>query len=342
MQEEAKIRFYKIEACGYYKPSEGSHLWGDTLSTLTQLQAYTTGKNIEDTQTYIVKESDDLTPAYCFNIHKDTHSNDFIVSLWNELPTTEGEIPTVKKGSKVGKAKVDLNAFDDESIPGVASYFWFMPDEQIFATIRFNHTSAYLKNLKYYIKSYLKKYSPHVVVSSTVENPFYIDGYAKTSTDHPIHTDPRFNCRMVRSAGKIDQLYAKRSKIKKLIRKEILKKTIQHDKTFWTSLTKGLLISNQPDLHAQIPIKYEIPYCPTKIELDGIIGSWEESHDAKWDDIGFIFSGESDPLWLSYSLAKEKIKLEIERTNPEVVVLSSLLEALKPHRNRLLRLAKKQ
>ncbi len=83
-----------------------------------------------------------------------------------------------------------------------------------------------------------------------------------------------------------------------------------------------------------------MPLCPTEGQLNSIIDEWASSNnESKWDDVGFLFDGEGNRVrWLSNSIAKGELELDVQRENDEIVESDSLLNALSQVRAVALRL----
>lgn len=95
----------------------------------------------------------------------------------------------------------------------------------------------------------------------------------------------------------------------------------------------------EQELATELKTSFDIHYSPTENELNAIIQEWENTPESRWNDVGFKLSGENTNHWLSHSLVKHELDLDIVRDNPEIVNLQSLLATLSEHRTALLGLA---
>jgi len=91
-------------------------------------------------------------------------------------------------------------------------------------------------------------------------------------------------------------------------------------------------------MEGKLNIKFEIPFKFSFDELRGIVDNWVEDHSSTYDDIGFRFMGDTKIHWLSHSIARGPVNLNVDRVNPEVVSALSLLDSLVATRDDLLRL----
>ncbi|MFO7127347.1 hypothetical protein P3E14_32305, partial [Pseudomonas aeruginosa] len=67
--------------------------------------------------------------------------------------------------SQVGNTEVVLKEIPEGGIPGFATYFWFLPERNVFASIKFQHLITGQKPMQEYMESYLTLYSSHAVLT---------------------------------------------------------------------------------------------------------------------------------------------------------------------------------
>jgi hypothetical protein len=81
-------------------------------------------------------------------------------------------------------------------------------------------------------------------------------------------------------------------------------------------------------------VQYEFPARFEPDEMRSLQAQWdaESAQMEDWDDVGFVLAGESTPYWLSKSVARGTLELDVERDNLEVVNSQSLLSELRRNR----------
>lgn len=338
MIENVKIQFYRIAKCGYYKYGENTPEFGEIGDILNQLYGWVSynGKSLAETCTYELEDGEDVYRTFCFDIKKNQQTGDFVLVTWNETPTNDGRVVTVNGRQPVGDAEVNFTDFPEGSIPGYATYFWFVPERNVFAAIRFHHTLLVGKsNLERYLREYCAKFTSYAVVEEN-DDGAEIAGYSNNGDDIQ-HLRPDFKSFLYKKPGQVEALRNTIESVTKIIRKNRLSPQVALHRSVWQIMLEGLGI-NQEDraLTADVKIKYEIPFNPTAEQFDGMVEEWEENHESKWDDIGFKLSGDSEIRWLSHSVAKSEYELDVERNNDEIVDAQSLLNALSDRRNVIL------
>lgn len=343
MMEQARISFYSINRCGYYKRGQKGAVFGNVSELLPALKQWVTEKPLGETCTFQVKEEDAHDRTYCLRMVRRTNGATILV-LWNETPSSEGNVATVDADAPVGSASVSLTEIPKNSIPGYATYFWILPDRQVIATVSFQHRISGYRPLYKYLRGFLRRFFyPHVALNEpSVGVDQEVIGYRHTAESPVLHLIPSFRLAAVQHPGQITLIKSRRNDIRKIVRKEDLSPLHKEDGTLIRKLLVGFGIANPQTSPIDYRIRYEMGYTPDVDELDEIIQSWQDSlgpntDDDEWNDVGFIFSGEQSPHWLSYSLERHVIELNVERENEELVNPVSLLKALEGRRKSLLK-----
>lgn len=338
--EEAKITFYNIEKCGLYEFARDEPTFGSISEFLGQLKywAQKNEKPLEETCTYAIEESEDVDRTFCYDIVKSSITGDFLLTTWNETPSYEGRVAAVKGSSKVGSAKVEFTKLPKDSIPGYATYFWFIPEQEVFATIRFQHRMNGKKNLDKYLKEFISKFSDYVVLSDDGKADINIVGYADDEESEPVNLHAYFRTSIVRKPGQIDYILSRYHKIRKITRHNRLAPRVAGSQELWQAALKGLGLKKKRTFDSEVNFSYEFSFNPSELELKEMVEEWEKSHDSKWDDIGFTLKGEQTPRWLSNSLARDEFELKVKRTDDEIVDAKSILKELTNKRDEILAL----
>ncbi|MCR3951022.1 hypothetical protein [Aeromonas hydrophila] len=339
MFESVKLSFYRIDECGYYNYGKEDPAFGTASQILKDIQKWSLDKSIENTKLYEPADGSNYLSTYLLNISK--YKDYWLLTTWNETPTTEAGVPSVLKTSKVSAPGVIINDIKADSIPGYATYFWFLPDESMFASVRFrNRTLTGQPQMRKYIESALSFISSCVVLATKAEadGTHKILGYRDPSlgsTDLPKpQPQPRFNTSLAQKAGNRELIRQKANEISKIYRKETLQLKHMDKREWWQSALQRFGITAGSDYNRtdDVNIKYEIS--PESLNLpivNKIIKSWDDSEDTRseWDDYGFGFVGSSTtPHWLSHSTLKASVELDVIWDNDEVINAENLLKQL--------------
>ncbi|WP_404324747.1 hypothetical protein HA399_09240 [Cobetia sp. UIB-001] len=341
--EQANIVFYSMTQAGLYKHGQDKPIFGNLTEILEDLFGWVSGKALAQTATYQVSSDSELNPSCLFDISKKPDS--FLITIWNESPSTKGRVASVDPSSNVGSVKVSMNKLTSGTIPGYATYFWFIPSLDVFACIRFQHTNIARKTMCKYVESFIDPFSRYVAFAKVPKKGYNVVKYTDGSSSYD-KLSSRFRATILRKQGNIDYILNNYSKIEKIIRKTSIKMNNKPDKKLFDTLVKGIQRVkgiNYVQPVSYVNINYELPISMPKSDLEDIIDDWKSTGNSlsnEWDDYGFKIKGEMDKTyWLSNSLAKTTLDLNVIRQNDEIVDSASLIEALEANRDAILKVA---
>lgn len=333
--ETAKITFYRILQAGYYLRGQSNPEFGNVLEMLENLRSWSVVKTLIETKTYSPVDGSDSLPVYLMDIAQGNHG--WIVTMWNETPTVNGSNAAVIGGSSVGRAEVILNDVPDGGIAGFATYFWFVPDHNVFASIRFQHLITGQPAMQEYMESYLSLFSPNVVRTNPgADTDVQISGYRRSPSSSVENVHPRFRTQLATKPGDYEFLKSEASRIRKVHRKTVLDLRRAQDLSFWQGALQKVGLRQVQELQDSVRIRYEINADLNREQVSEMIDSWVGNHGSEWDDYGFQLRGESSPRWLSRSIIRNEFDLDISRDNAEVVNSASLVTALDLRRQTIL------
>ncbi len=330
MIEKVKIQFYRIAKCGYYRYGRNTPEFGSISAFLDELSSWvrSNNKSLSQTCTYELEDGEDEYRTFCFDLVKNIQTDDFVLILWNETPTNEGRVVAVDGTQAVGNAEVHFTDLPEGSIPGYATYFWFIPEYNVFASIRFDHSLVIgKKSLDRYLKEFIAKFTSFVVTEEK-DDGIEIVGYSNND-EEVYNLNPHFTSFLYKMPGRIEYIKNNVDSIKKIIRKNELNPQVVLHRNLWQKMLEALrIVPSNNILTTQVKIKYEIPFTPNREEIEEMVAEWKANHESKWDDIGFKFEGDAKIIWLSHSIAKDEFEINVTRDNDEIVEAESLLNAL--------------
>ncbi|MBZ5875994.1 hypothetical protein [Chromohalobacter israelensis] len=343
--EKATLTFYNVDYCGLYKWGEHTPFLGDSVDVLDDLLSWSSGKGVAQTATYQVPKGNDLLPSLLLDIKKS--GNNYLLTLWNQTPNQKGAVPSVDPNSSVGSANITMNGTKKGTIPGFATYFWFVPSEGVFACVQFDHSTTGHKVMERYVKSFIDPFSKHVVFNLSPDGSFESKGYAGHLSDNHLKLHPKFSSTLFRKQGNVDHILDNYANIEQVIRKTNLEMKNTADKQLLQKMMdafrRGVHISSKLPASG-VNVNYQMPIELTRSELGMLIKDWETNNynsKVQWDDYGFKLKGEMNRIyWLSGSIARDAFDLDVVRQNDEVVDPDSLIQELNKKSQYILRLIK--
>lgn len=338
MIEEAAINFYRVNRCGYYQHGEFSPEFSGLSDALAELITWVKAgdKTLGETCTYSIEEGEEGLHTYCFDIAKFDNADEYLITTWNENPSSQGNFASVDATAKVGEANVELTEIPEQHIPGFATYFWLIPDRNILATIRFHQRVNGHQNFCRYMKEFMAKWTSYVVTAEDEDADHFIVGYRENTAEESQHLNPMFKSQLLKKPGKIDYLRGNLNQITTIHRKNLLNPQSNVDASLMSRMLMKIGLQDPPSMDHSVKVKYEFHHTPDEAEFDSIVSEWDDDHDSKWDDVGFVLKGDSTLHWLSHSLAKKEVELDIDRENAEIISTESLIQAIQEKRRAIL------
>ena len=226
---------------------------------------------------------------------------------------------------------------EEGHIPGHATYFWFLPDEGLMASVRFQHLTTGVSGMNKYMRCFVQRFTSFAVLGEPDEGgQRAIVGYRPDPTTAPSHYSARFKTEVFVKPGPLDKILANAANIRKLERRAKLDLAIRTEKNFFQKLLEGVHLATHQTGQHEAKIKYEVEVNGLEEgEVREIISQWREE-DQDDSDYGFVLRGDQNTHWLGKEFVRETFELEVERDNAELVRPQSLLHELARHRAQLL------
>lgn len=338
MRERAGVCWYRIGKCGYYRTQRAPQsAFGGLPQVLSDLQQWGRNKQLPETLTLSAAAAEgeaEQLPVYLLDIRGG--QDDWLLTLWNQTPSTQGKVASIPMNAVVGKADVVMNELAPGTIPGYATYFYFVPSLSAVAAVRFQHMVFGHAGMRHYMSGFVRQFTRHVRWSDTLnaDGTLEILGYAASAADQPEDLIPYFKSEVMRQGGERDLLVQRARDVRKVIRKTELNNGRRPDLAIWQRLVRRVGMTVATEAPAAVRLEYELPARFEPAEMQALQDRWDadSADQGDWDDVGFVLQGEATPYWLSKSVARGAHELDVERDSDEVVNPQSLLEQLKAHR----------
>ncbi len=328
---------YMVTKCGYFilNARKNPKLFGDVAPTLLALLNWSTGKTLLETK--VSENSESGLPTYLMDIV--TNNNDYLICLWNESNSNDGDVLSVPLNDPVGTTNVTTTPLPQGNIAGYPTYFWFKPTTQEFFTVQFAGSLNGRLNLHYYLESFLAKFNPdHVVCdSNNSSDPEFnksINGYRENLTSKVIddkQIKTCFDSLLTRNQNVKSELNKIVKDIYGLVRKESITANPTLPNSLLGMLIRGIGINTvtSSTTSMEYRLKYEIKFKPSEEEFNQIIDNWSNNENNAWENIGFKVSGKSSPVWIDSTISRGKYDVDIIMRENSVDCLMLLKELQK-------------
>jgi len=329
MPESANVLFYEVTRCGYYSTNRSTGLqFGSLAEILPQIRSWAAPLQLGQRKTVDVREEGGPLGTYLLDIRESPDL--WVVSLWNETETTDGNYAALRVNQQIGDTDVVLTPQPAGTIPGYATYFVVMPSRSLIAGVRFARPGYNFAALDSFMRGFLTTRSP-CVATETVDVGIGLEvavvGYRRPGDPTPLPLTARFRTRMRSLPGDEEELIQNVDRISKIERKATLTMRSEENRTFFQSVLGQLGLRDHAMGTNNVKVRYGIDATLTELELRQMIAEWRANHgDQGYDDLGFAYRGATnDVKWLDGIRSKAEIDLEIRRDNAEVINAESIL-----------------
>jgi hypothetical protein len=338
---EFKITFHKIEKCGIYAPGKPPNLQVMGIKELLPGLCNwidSGSKPIEETATFEPNEDDNILPVYCLSVDF-SQNGDALITTWNKSAEFNGKTLSIEGNKPATTAQVRSSNVPKNSIPGYPTYFWFLPNEGVYATITYNTTLNGNPGLQKYLSNFLHKFTKYTTWKddNPDTNTIEILGYDVAGCENLFtNSFGAFKSSLYPRPSQAKLLLARFSEIKKIKRKEILRSGT-NDPKFMSSIMAGMgIIDDTPP--SDLKVEYTAYKTFTKEEIQQILDNYKDSNKDKWDDVGFYLQGSQTPIWASHSTSRDTFKLDVSGIENPILDRNSLLSSLEIHKDRILKI----
>lgn len=356
-QDRGLVTFFDIEECGFYRLKRNSkdpeHKFGTLTEVLEDLCSWLNGKKIEQTLPWDPVKAPLRAKTYCRGMAVDPLTKDSVIVVYRAVGDHAGSIHGIKEGTKVGP---DANETivagaehdGDKIIWGQPCYYWFIPEHNKFASIRFPHSSADTGRLASYVRDHVNNnslFGRRKQREILRENPKdSTRPIRSTVTTFPFEEgDESCNCLFKFKARELkfntlkEDLDGIHGQITHTVIRDTTRSFIEDTRTPLLKIGSAYLPSFFGDSHtSQLPKKIEVIVdgSPSIDELHRLFEIRDE--DSSWNNIGFKIDGPgSGTTWLSEYTVKTELVIHDssgeDHYSPELV-----LNKIKSVRQRLL------
>lgn len=330
------LTFFDLEDFGFYQHGTRDLLFGDLRPAMRELHDWSAGKDVGMTE--LASPSRlyrGALPVYVFGMQ--SVGDDWLLATWNTVPAADGKVASLARDSRVGRPPtVHDNPVVEGSIPGFPTYFWFVPQHNAFATLRFENPITAARPMLGYVKQFLKTESGYVVKDEDDKIVGYRD--LNGEGDHTkAHVKVTANVRS--KPGEVARLRRERVNIRTVIRDSYLIQRVRRDRSWFQILSQRVRDSEQAsELTQDTKVHIAMNYTPTAEELEQMIQTeLNTDRETEYDDLGFKLAGSSETIWINSAMSRNTVNVNLQIPANGVVPVRDLAEVLAARRREFLR-----
>ncbi|MGL4191788.1 MAG: hypothetical protein ACRCRU_04275 [Vibrio sp.] len=301
---------------------------GDLKEALDKVTEWAKKRDFSGTLPFDSASHPQRTHIYFKDCEISPENGDRLIVFCKAFKNDEGKLSGFVQDAKVGSTngdviQVEKNAKGKKLIYGEPMYFWYIPEKNLIASIKFPHSIVSTNDMCWYIKRSLDNFIPDdnkIVHNSTKYNQF-----AGEDLDYK-------NVTYKSPCGEYSMKFSFKTKMKELtvddispdnlapyITHLVIRETISSEKeieansalSLWNKVNKKRT-STKAKKHVEIIEEATI----TADELRGILTLYNDEYDNSssdgfaWNDIGFRTNDEDTTKWFSNYVDRRKITLD--------------------------------
>ncbi|AKD40275.1 TPA: hypothetical protein RVS72_000518 [Pasteurella multocida] len=334
---EAKITFYDIERCGFYKYGSKELLFGNIKNTLNNLHQWVQGASLSETKVH-----DAIGPilgTYVAALEPSKDSKSYLLVLWNQVPSTEAGVLSLKTDAVIGQKQTLIeNPIEQDSIAGYPTCFWFIPEKNCFASIVFEKGLTGKSALEIYLFNFLQHCSQYVRRKQDEMGKDIIYFVDPNDEENQTHRRPYFVSKVCHKATKKQFFEKHLDKVRKILFRTHFNASQKVPYEGYQKILKFLgcsLPSNY--LEKQLSYQIEMTVDEQSIDFETLYKTWQDEFEELNIDYGFKLTGDSTPYWFSGSIAKGEFELSGLNLSDLVENPKKLLAELEAQRSEILK-----
>ena len=331
--DKGLVTFFDVEECGFYRTKrneKNEFIAGTQKQIIKRVYSWVKARHSFECTSPVATDNKNKSYIYCKHVTFDKETGDALFVFWKSNPESDGKLNGVYADSKVNDNSTDthklgLKVNNKKVIPGQPMYYWFMPNENLLASIKFEDSAAETSEVAKYIRNCINLRIPNKYKKES-ESPRYnakLDKeiiVKKTMMSIRVGKE-RFNISFSLKT-KVKQIKVgvfKTNNIEKLAKKithVVVRDTIStKQENVGSALFKKInsLFGGKNEAERSKHIEYISEEQLTGDSLQAIINEYEtnEIFKDKWYDIGFrTEESGNQTLWFSAHRASEYVRID--------------------------------
>ncbi len=334
----ATIHVYRLEKFGYYEMHGKTPAFGSVATVLRELRGWIKDKDHDETATIRGDQESPDKRTFCLEVRANADSGDFLVTLWNETTAANSKLASLVLNSRVGDPVVTVTDPPENSATGYATYFWFIPEHDVVAAVRYLAPSGGRGRVTKYLQEFMRYFGVHPVREDGDPDPYNVKGYRaeKGGDMYPKFTRPLCITRPAVDANVVDYLHSHRASIRHVSGSRMLTFQDEVEAPRLRSLLElaGVARPKAPP-KSKMPVHFTLGFTPTKEELTEMIESYEPGEG---DNMSFYVSDDARTVSLETAFLRRSVEVgKPTAANLNLLDGGKLLTALQTERAGLIK-----
>ncbi|GKQ96537.1 hypothetical protein [Aeromonas hydrophila] len=353
--EQGIVTFFEVTECGFYRirHNKTEHVEGSLGETVDLINGWLKGRDVDQTIPWSVEEHPYRPQLYCKSVFVDQKTGDGMFVFWKKFGDDSGKLSGILAKSKVDDTGIDTHKVQasvkgQKVILGEPMYYWFIPEYNLIAAVKFPNSLSDSDSVFDYIKKCIdlrinhprKSISTRNVFNQHVGRDLVIKNVTYRSEDDSYSLSFKLNAELKELSINDASLAGLAKRITHLVVRETISSTkeVKKDSAF-VMFDRLLRKSKQSkSISKQVEITSEESFSIP--ELRQVIAAYyDDFSDASgWDNVGFKFDGiESPTKWFNNYVDRKRILMnESDKKEASYYTAEKMLIALQKERQDLL------
>lgn len=323
--EQGLITFFNVKSCGFYrlKDKKSVHVEGTMSEIIDLLYNWLKGRDFDQTIPWDIKAHVNRTRIYCKSAYIHEQTKDAVFVFWKQFGEDNGNLNGILAKSKVDDKGVDTHKVKarikgQNVILGEPMYYWYIPEYNLMASIKFPHSLTDTESVCSYIKKCidLRINNPRKIQSESrffnhlAGREIVTKNVTYKSEDGSYSLSFKIDAEMKELSINDASLANLARRITHLVVRESISSSREIEKdslfTMFDKLTRNK--HGSMSRSKQVEIVSEEHF-----DADGlasILATYNSDHepDSKWDNVGFKIDGIDKPTkWFDRYVDRKKI-----------------------------------
>lgn len=330
--ESGLITFFDITECGFYKKRkstatskfENIHVQGSIKESVEQIIEWAAQREFEQTVPWCTDEAPSKPRVFFKDYCIDHATGECLIIFCKSIKNGSSRLHGFDGSTKVGDGKKDVFPIDNkikgkELIVADIMYYWFMPEENLLASIKFPHSICSTDDITYFFKKCVDNFVPNEgrsTTNTTIYNQFAKRDIAvkrvtyeasdKTSMSYVFNTEMKEI--ELKNTQNLDKLC-------KQITHIVVRDTISARKAIETESLSDLwrkFRNKSDDLTRNKHVEIIEEVFLTASSLKQLIQTYSDDIESGsiWNNIGFKTGANNSTKWFDSYLARKYIVLD--------------------------------
>jgi hypothetical protein len=343
---KGSVTFFSLRQFGLYKTGQSEPTKSDFSGMLDSFFSWWEEcVSVNDTCTFNGTTERSLLrkKIYCRNATSNTDNGDYVIVLWKPSGTNEnGNLAGIDLRANPSDGNIETVETKTENIAyGEPMYYWFIPELQIVASIKFPNSVTHSYLTESYFKSYVENIMPQ---EARIVEQRELNGHTFKQVKFVDPKDNRhmaFRFDMVQMNQEMNEtlLLSKRNTITHMVKRDTIVASEDIDLSRWHSLMNSFPLISPPSARDFRKVEILTEVEPTEEQLRATLRLYQDeySHTAgEYSNIGFKLKDSEKIWWLDEHSAKEAIWFDMTREQIPVFSAERLMLNLTANRDDLL------